>query len=113
MDLFDKAGVPYPKMDFSLKEWNVDVMLDKATKLTKNFGKPDVVFGVNYIPWGPHGLAYLADNLAQTLTDPEFVPNRQDRRGGAKKASQNSKIPGQMHNNNVVGKRSFTNRRSG
>jgi hypothetical protein len=50
---------------------------------------------------------------AAEATDPEFVPNRQDRRGGAKKSSQNSKIPGQMHNNNVVGKRSFTNRRSG
>ncbi|MCS7476595.1 hypothetical protein ACFFQW_27960 [Umezawaea endophytica] len=45
--------------------------------------------------------------------EPEFVPNRRDRRGSAKKASQNSKIPGQMHNNNVVGKRSFSNRRSG
>ncbi|PRY30340.1 hypothetical protein [Umezawaea tangerina] len=44
---------------------------------------------------------------------PEFVPNRRDRRGGAKKANQNSSIPGQMHNSNVVGKRSFTNRRSG
>jgi hypothetical protein len=50
---------------------------------------------------------------ATEATEPDFVPNRQDRRGGAKKASQNSKIPGQMHNNNVVGKRSFTNRRSG
>jgi hypothetical protein len=45
--------------------------------------------------------------------EPDFVPNRRDRRGSAKKASQNSKIPGQMHNNNVVGKRSFSNRRSG
>jgi hypothetical protein len=45
--------------------------------------------------------------------DPEFVPNRRDRRGSAKKESQNSKIPGQMHNSSVVGKRSFTNRRSG
>ncbi|HEX6342752.1 hypothetical protein [Umezawaea sp.] len=48
-----------------------------------------------------------------TEAEPEFVPNRRDRRGSAKKASQNSKIPGQMHNNNVVGKRSFSNRRSG
>ncbi|MFD9741915.1 hypothetical protein [Umezawaea sp. NPDC059074] len=48
-----------------------------------------------------------------TEVEPEFVPNRRDRRGGAKKAAQNSRIPGQMHNNNVVGKRSFTNRRSG
>ncbi|WNV83634.1 hypothetical protein [Umezawaea sp. Da 62-37] len=45
--------------------------------------------------------------------EPEFVPNRSDRRGGAKKTNQNSSIPGQMHNSNVVGKRSFTNRRSG
>jgi hypothetical protein len=45
--------------------------------------------------------------------EPAFVPNRRDRRGGGKKANQNSKIPGQLHNNNVVGKRSFTNRRSG
>ncbi len=48
-----------------------------------------------------------------TEAEPELVPNRRDRRGSAKKESQNSKIPGQMHNNNVVGKRSFSNRRSG
>jgi hypothetical protein len=50
---------------------------------------------------------------AEAAADPAFVPNRRDRRGGANKANQNSKIPGQLHNNNVVGKRSFTNRRSG
>lgn len=58
-DLFDKAGVPYPKIDFTLKEWNADVMLEKAQKLTTNYGKPNVVFGVDYSPWSPHGLAYL------------------------------------------------------
>ena len=58
-DLFDAAGVPYPKVDFSLKEWNANVMLEKAQKLTKNFGKPDVTFGINLDPWAPHGLAYL------------------------------------------------------
>lgn len=58
-DLFDQAGVPYPKVDFTLKEWNVDVMLEKAQKLTKNFGKPNVIFGVSLGPWSPHGLAYL------------------------------------------------------
>src|SRR5579859_4349474 len=47
-DLFDKAGVPYPKIDFTLKDWNADVMLEKAQKLTTNYGKPNVVFGINY-----------------------------------------------------------------
>ena len=60
----------------------------------------------------PENEATEADEATETPA-PEFVPNRRDRRGGAKKASQNSKIPGQMHNNNVVGKRSFSNRRSG
>lgn len=58
-DLFDKAGVPYPKIDFTLKDWNADVMLEKAQKLTSNVGKPNVIFGIAYSPWSPHGLAYL------------------------------------------------------
>jgi multiple sugar transport system substrate-binding protein len=71
MDLFDKAGVPYPKMDFSLKEWNANVMLDMATKLTRNYGKPDVVFGINFGPWSPHGLAYLwgGDTYTKAIYD--------------------------------------------
>lgn len=58
-DLFDKAGVPYPKIDFTLKEWNADVYLETAQKLTQNVGKPNVIFGANLNVWSPHGLAYL------------------------------------------------------
>jgi multiple sugar transport system substrate-binding protein len=70
-DLFDAAGVPYPKLDFTLKEWNVDAMVEKALKLTKNYGKPDVVFGLNFGPWSPHGLAYLwgGDTYRQQMYD--------------------------------------------
>lgn len=70
-DLFDQAGVPYPKIDFTLQEWNANVMLEKAQKLTKNFGKPDVVFGINLNPWSPHGLAYLwgGDAYRQQMYD--------------------------------------------
>jgi multiple sugar transport system substrate-binding protein len=70
-DLFDKAGVETPKVDFTLKDWNADVMLEKAVKLTTNYGKPDVVFGIDFGPWSPHGLAYLwgGDTYRQQMYD--------------------------------------------
>lgn len=70
-DLFDQAGVPYPKIDFTMKDWNADVMLEKATKLTKNYGKPEVTFGIDLNPWSPHGLAYLwgGDTYPQSMYD--------------------------------------------
>jgi alpha-L-arabinofuranosidase len=56
-------------------------MLDKATKLTKNYGKPDVVFGIDYNPWSPHGLAYLwgGDTYSARRIDDNF--NRREAAG--------------------------------
>jgi len=70
-DLFDAAGVPYPKIDFTLKDWNANAFLETAQKLTKNVGQPNVIFGANLNVWSPHGLAYLwgGDTYRQQMYD--------------------------------------------
>ncbi|WP_199443272.1 hypothetical protein [Umezawaea beigongshangensis] len=54
------------------------------------------------------------ENTEEPAADaPVVVPNRAERRGKGSTTAQNSKIPGQPHNTNVVKQRQFTNRRSG
>jgi hypothetical protein len=48
-----------------------------------------------------------------TEDEPTVVPNRADRRGKSRKGNAVSKIPGQAHGAAVVGRRQFSNRRSG
>lgn len=38
-DLFDKAGLPYPPVDWQDKSWNWDKMVQYAKKLTQNYGQ--------------------------------------------------------------------------
>jgi len=45
-DLFDKAGVPYPNYKFGDPKWTMDELRNIAKKLTKNYGKPDAVYGL-------------------------------------------------------------------
>lgn len=47
MDLFDKAGVPYPPVSWEDKSWNWNAMLAAAKKLTANYNDPGkAVYGV-------------------------------------------------------------------
>ncbi len=47
MDLFDKAGVPYPPFSWDDKSWTWDEMIRRAKKLTKNYNDPrKAQFGV-------------------------------------------------------------------
>lgn len=47
-DLFDKAGLKYPTVDWGDKSWNHDVLLDYSLKLSSNWGKPDATYGLIY-----------------------------------------------------------------
>ncbi len=50
-DLFDAAGEKYPTLDWEDKSWNMDALLEKAKKLTKNYGAPDATYGVSMALW--------------------------------------------------------------
>ncbi|HEX2035129.1 MAG TPA: extracellular solute-binding protein [Chloroflexota bacterium] len=50
-DLFDKAGLKYPPVDWEDPSWTTDVMLEYAQKMTKNWGKPDAEYGVDFRLW--------------------------------------------------------------
>lgn len=50
-DLFDKAGIKHPTLDWEDKSWNMDAMLEAAKKITKNYGAPDATYGVSVSLW--------------------------------------------------------------
>lgn len=50
-DLFDKAGLKHPPIDWEDKSWNIDALLQNAQKLTKNYGAPDATYGVSVALW--------------------------------------------------------------
>jgi len=52
-DLFDKAGLKAPPVDWDDASWTMDRMLEYAQKLTKNFGRPDGEYGVTMALWAP------------------------------------------------------------
>ncbi len=50
MDLFDKAGVPYPTVNWDDKSWNWNAMIAVAKKLTKYYGDPNkAIYGAIFI----------------------------------------------------------------
>jgi multiple sugar transport system substrate-binding protein len=59
-DLLDAAGIKHPPMDYNDKSWTQDVLVENATKLTKNWGAPDAVYGVDVELWARMtSLSYL------------------------------------------------------
>jgi multiple sugar transport system substrate-binding protein len=60
MDLFDKAGVPYPPVSWDDKSWTWDEMIRRAKKLTKHFGDPSkAIYGVYLILGCPEEFVWL------------------------------------------------------
>ncbi len=45
-NLLDAAGLKPPTVDWNDASWTFDALLEMAKKLTKNYGKPDAVYGV-------------------------------------------------------------------
>jgi multiple sugar transport system substrate-binding protein len=45
MDLFDEAGLDYPPTDWNDKSWTWDKVVELGTKLTKDYGTADAVYG--------------------------------------------------------------------
>ena len=57
---FDAAGLKAPSPDWNDETWNMDMYLDYATKLTKNYGKPDGFYGSMVSLWpNQYTLGYL------------------------------------------------------
>lgn len=46
MDLFDKAGLPYPPTDWQDRSWTMERMAEVARRLTTNWGAEDAVYGL-------------------------------------------------------------------
>ncbi len=46
-DMFDKAGLPAPAVDYNDTSWTMEKMLGYAQKLASNVGTPDATFGVD------------------------------------------------------------------
>ncbi|GGJ04044.1 hypothetical protein GCM10010885_11620 [Alicyclobacillus cellulosilyticus] len=46
--LFRQAGVPVPDYSWNDPRWTWDAMVRDAKRLTKDYGKPDAVYGVNW-----------------------------------------------------------------
>ncbi|WP_054949177.1 ABC transporter substrate-binding protein [Numidum massiliense] len=44
-ELLDKAGIDYPEYKWNDPEWNWDKVVDMAKQLTKDYGKPNGVYG--------------------------------------------------------------------
>lgn len=49
--MFEQAGVAPPPADWNDTSWTMDRMLEAAKKMTKNYGKPDGQYGVNWGLW--------------------------------------------------------------
>lgn len=48
-DIFDKAGLPYPPVNWDDKSWNWDKMLQYAKQLTTNYDNPNkAIYGVTF-----------------------------------------------------------------
>ena len=59
-DMFAAAGIPNPPSSWDDTSWTMDKMVEIATKLTKNYGKPDATYGVDFRLWPqPASYAYL------------------------------------------------------
>lgn len=70
--LFDEAGVPYPdQYKWGDPEWNWDEVVSLAKKLTKNYGKPDAVYGLTS-NIGDSIDSYAWDWDADIYTDEEY-----------------------------------------
>lgn len=52
-NMFDKAGLKYPPVNWDDETWTHDVMLEYAQKMSKNWGKPDGEYGLMYSLWAP------------------------------------------------------------
>ena len=50
-DLLDAAGLKPPPVDWNDTSWTMDKLLEYAQKTTKNWGKPDAVYGVSLSLW--------------------------------------------------------------
>ena len=87
--LFDQAGLKYPTTDWEDKSWTWDKAIELAKALTKNYGTPDAVYGIDTIE-RPYQLAYLFGGdcwepdhckygIAQQsrFTDPEVIDGAQ------------------------------------
>ena len=60
MDLFDKAGVPYPPVSWEDKSWTWDEMVARAKKLTTNFNDPNKAsYGVYAVLGCPEEFVWL------------------------------------------------------
>lgn len=58
---FDEAGVDYPTTDWDDESWNWDALIEMATKLTKNYGNPDALYGTNIGLWPSNAIQWLFD----------------------------------------------------
>ncbi len=59
-DMFDKAGLPYPPVDWDDTTWNLDKAMTYAEKMTANPGTPNGTYGFNLNLWQAEtSLAYL------------------------------------------------------
>ncbi|MBM4418724.1 MAG: extracellular solute-binding protein [Chloroflexi bacterium] len=50
-NMFDKAGLKAPPVKWDDKEWNYDLQLAHATKMTSNYGRPDATYGLRAREW--------------------------------------------------------------
>jgi multiple sugar transport system substrate-binding protein len=72
-DMFDKAGLKAPPVKWDDPEWTWDRMIEYATKMTKNPGKPDAEYGVAVNLWNREtSLPYL---FGGDCTPPEHYTN--------------------------------------
>jgi multiple sugar transport system substrate-binding protein len=57
---FDQAGLAAPSPSWDDESWTTDKFVEYATKLTKNYGKPDGFYGASVSLWPNHiSLPYL------------------------------------------------------
>jgi multiple sugar transport system substrate-binding protein len=49
--LFDEAGLTPPPADWNDTSWTMDKAIEYGLKLTKNYGKPDGVYGISWSLW--------------------------------------------------------------
>jgi len=47
VDMFEDAGIERPPTDWKDESWNWDRIIEIGTKLTKNYGQPDAVYGLD------------------------------------------------------------------
>lgn len=58
---FDEAGVAYPPTNWEDPTWTWEAMIDMSKALTKNYGEPDALYGVNVGLWPSNGIQWLFD----------------------------------------------------